>query len=198
MVDYLIFANTGAGRGDASLIGRRIMTLLQEAGKQALMVSFLSKDDMERELPKFALDVRKAIVVIGGDGTVNAVVNAFNGILPVPLFIIPGGTGNDFYRMVYGGIHSLEKQVKSLLNGKVVRVDAGRSNGNFFVNCCGIGFEGVVAHDLQSKKFLLRGLFAYLASVLYRMFFYKPLSYVVEYDGVRRKGSFYILTFGNG
>jgi YegS/Rv2252/BmrU family lipid kinase len=101
--------------------------------------------------------------IIGGDGTMNYFINQYPEI-KIPLSVFPGGTANDVHWMIYGDL-TVEEQVKQLLEGKVINVDAGICNGKLFLNGVGIGFDGAVAKDLMGKK-KLAGKTSYVLSAL--------------------------------
>lgn len=103
----------------------------------------------------------RAIVCVGGDGTVNEVVNGLatsGGEIDerAVLAIIPSGTARDFARSV-GVPMRREAAVERLLAGQETRVDVGRiqfADGrvHFFVNVFGAGFDAEVAERAQDVR----------------------------------------------
>src|SRR5699024_299419 len=88
-----------------------------------------------------------AIVVIGGDGTINEVVNGLSHH-HIPISFIPAGSGNDFYRGA-----NLPKKPTTILknivqNNEVKPYWFGRAalqeQNKSFVNCIGFGFDAYV------------------------------------------------------
>ena len=74
------------------------------------------------------------MVVAGGDGTVNYVVNAMKRKgLDIPIGVIPAGTANDFAGAVGMSREPLEA-ARQIASGVVERVDCGRVNDLYFVN----------------------------------------------------------------
>lgn len=90
------------------------------------------------------------IFIVGGDGTLNYLINRYPGI-HLPLVIFKGGTGNDFHWLLYGDL-TLEEQLQIALNAKPKPIDIGKCNERYFINGLGIGFEGAIAKDLYGKK----------------------------------------------
>ncbi len=80
------------------------------------------------------------VLVAGGDGTVNYVVNLLkkNG-LDVPLAVLPTGTANDFASL-FDLPSDPVKACEKLLTGQVRRIDLGLVNGDYFANVfsCGL------------------------------------------------------------
>ncbi len=113
---------------------------------------------------KKVLEGHKKIMVIGGDGTLNEVVN---GILcqqqvnstDITLGMIPVGTGNDWARM-FDIPFDYERAIQTLLRGKTFIQDAGRVLftrkdrviNRYFLNIAGIGFDAMVTERSNRLK----------------------------------------------
>lgn len=89
------------------------------------------------------------IFVMGGDGTLNMVVNEMKpGRLP--LSIVSNGTGNDSVKSLHG-IVDFKKQVEIAITGKIKHFDIGLCNDRYFVNGVGIGFDGAVVKEMVER-----------------------------------------------
>lgn len=79
------------------------------------------------------------VVVCGGDGTVNYVLNAMRAKgIDYPLGIIPAGTANDFAGAI--GMHSnIIRAAQQIAKGSEHRVDCGVVNGQYFINIFSFG-----------------------------------------------------------
>ncbi len=85
-------------------------------------------------------DTYDHILVSGGDGTVNQIVNIIKEKnLDIPLAVLPAGTANDFAHVI-GMPHSIRKSIDQILNSTPKMVDLGKANDKYFVNIfsCGI------------------------------------------------------------
>jgi len=102
------------------------------------------------------------MVVAGGDGTVNFVVNAMKQKgLDIPVGIIPAGTANDFAKALGMSDRPLEA-ARQIAFGRVDRVDCGRVNNQYFVNVLSFGiFTTTSQHTSNTSKHLI-GKLAYL------------------------------------
>ena len=79
------------------------------------------------------------MVVAGGDGTVNYVVNAMKRKgLDIPVGVVPAGTANDFAGALGMSREPLEA-ARQIASGSVDRVDVGCVNGLWFVNIFSFG-----------------------------------------------------------
>lgn len=136
------------------------------------------------------------IFVMGGDGTVNHVVNEID-LSAYTLSIVSNGTGNDSVKSLHG-VLDFKQQVDIALNGKVARFDLGLCNNRYFVNGVGIGFDGEVV-----RQMLLRGTkqgshLDYLFTVLKIVggFREKELSFSINEKEYRR--TVFLFTVSNG
>jgi len=125
-------------------------------------------------------------IVVGGDGTLNEVVNAmvknnFNSE-KVLLALIPSGTGND-----WSHTHSIPSQSDALtdmfINGRNISHDLGKvtvfnnnmSNEKYFINIAGLGFDAEVILRLnKSTKLKYAGQFIYLKNLFLTLLTNKP------------------------
>ena len=86
------------------------------------------------------------LLVWGGDGTAHHAARALlKAGCPVPLGVIPGGSGNGLARGLRTPLEP-EGALQRLLEGRELRVDLPRLDGVPFLNLCGTGFEAAVAH----------------------------------------------------
>ncbi len=92
------------------------------------------------------------VVAIGGDGTVNEVLNGLDGSA-VPLGIIPLGTANDFARQV-GIPDDVDHAMDVILQRKPVRIDTADLDGRRFLNVSsgGVGAEATAETPLEAKE----------------------------------------------
>ena len=102
------------------------------------------------------------MVVAGGDGTVNYVVNAMkNKGLDIPLGVIPAGTANDFAGALGMSRHPLEA-ARQIASGAVDRVDCGCVNGLYFVNIFSFGIFTTTSQRTPDQRKHKIGKLAYL------------------------------------
>ncbi len=91
------------------------------------------------------------VVICGGDGTINYVVNAMRAMnLDYPLGIIPAGTANDFAGAIGASSRTL-KAAHQIVNGVEQRIDCGRVNGMYFVNIFSFGMFTTTSQHTPEK-----------------------------------------------
>jgi diacylglycerol kinase family enzyme len=116
--------------------------------------------DLARRAAAQGLDV---VVILGGDGTVNEVVNGLLGedgprpSLPA-IAVVPGGSTNVFARAL-----GLPKDwtegtgvlLEALDQGRTRKINLGRADGRYFTFCAGFGIDAEVVHKVERAR--LRG-----------------------------------------
>jgi diacylglycerol kinase (ATP) len=127
-----------------------------------------------RELAYKAAEEGRPVVMIGGDGTVNEVVN---GLLSagrqVPLGIVPAGSGNDFAYNTLKIPRDRAVAIERAFTGDVISADAGIVNDRFFANSFSIGLDADIAAAAEGMKRLpfMTGLLLYYTSTLRQLLF---------------------------
>lgn len=167
----LVLFNPAANRGD--VVAHRTVIRNRLAQEHAEYVE-TGRPGEARERSKQAAGEGRAIIVVGGDGTVNEVVN---GILEsgrrVPLGIIPAGSGNDFAYNTLCLPHNTLDALDRALHGDVIEVDAGVVNGQYFVNSFSVGVDADIAAraNLLRKLPFMSGARLYYTSSLWQLLF---------------------------
>ncbi len=128
---------------------------------------------------KIAAERVTDVVMVGGDGTVNQVVNALKNE-PIQFGIIPVGSGNGLARAA--GIPVKPKEALQLLfTGEAKKTDAFLINKQFSCMLSGIGFDAKVAHEFATKA--TRGLLTYTQQSIIQFFKAQPYQFEVIVDG---------------
>lgn len=101
------------------------------------------------------------IMVVGGDGTANEVVNGvIDGGSNTPLCILPAGTMNDF--ATYVGLPRDTAGLTKMIKGfNVIDCDVGKVNDSYFLNVTAGGILSEVAHRVSVESKTALGRFAY-------------------------------------
>jgi YegS/Rv2252/BmrU family lipid kinase len=142
------------------------------------------------------------LVVIGGDGTVNEVVNGVAGA-DTEVAVLPCGTGQDFGR-THGIPSRFDDAVRVAVGGETRTIDLGRvefddGTNRLFANVGSAGMSGAVARraNAMTKRFGGRATFFY---ALAREFLaWQNTRVVVEFeDGSRREGLLHDVIVANG
>ena len=91
------------------------------------------------------------VVVCGGDGTINYVVNSMRSKgVDYPLGIIPVGTANDFAGAI-GMRRNPVKAAQQIISGTQQALDCGRVNDLYFVNIFSFGLFTTTSQHILSR-----------------------------------------------
>ena len=149
-----------------------------------------------RELAREAAGRVQVVCAVGGDGTVSEVVN---GLMPrpVPLVVIPTGSGNDFASLV-DCPGSPDELQRVLASGAGLHMDVIDCGDRYCANSIGIGFEAMVTYHSLSIR-TLRGLPLYLTAVFKALRTPERIRYRVTVDGRETSnGEYLLISIGNG
>jgi YegS/Rv2252/BmrU family lipid kinase len=111
----------------------------------------------------------RRVVVVGGDGTINEVVNGIAEAEGVELAVIPRGTGWDFVR-TFDIPRDLDGAVEVALRGDVREIDLGRVDFRtwagedaraYFANVASAGISGAIAKRANESSKALGGKISY-------------------------------------
>ncbi|MGH3103385.1 MAG: diacylglycerol/lipid kinase family protein, partial [Gaiellaceae bacterium] len=114
------------------------------------------------------------LVVVGGDGSVNEVVNGIAGQDGVEIAVIARGTGWDFVR-TYGIPRKIEDAIRVVLSGRTRTIDLGRVSYRawagadadaYFANIASVGMSGAIAQRANQTTKALGGKISYLWATL--------------------------------
>ena len=90
------------------------------------------------------------LCIWGGDGTAHHAARALiDRGCPIPLAVVPGGSGNGLARGLRTPLEPAGA-LQRLLEGRELRMDLPRLDGEPFLNVCGTGFEAAVAHRFEA------------------------------------------------
>jgi len=109
------------------------------------------------------------LLIFGGDGTYNEVVNGCFG-REVKLGFIPAGSCNDFLREL-GEWSGLDSFLDIIESDNTEIVDAGKVNNRIFLNNVGAGFDAQIIYDMNKRK--LKGNLGYVLMVFKNLFEFK-------------------------
>jgi diacylglycerol kinase (ATP) len=158
------------------------------------------------ELTRAAVEGGATLVVaIGGDGTLNEVVNGVAGS-GVELATIPLGTGMDFGR-TYGIPTKFDDAVRVALSGETRTIDAGRVRyrtwggedaERWFANVGSVGMSGAVAQRANGMSKALGGKLTFFYALTRVFLEWQNTEVTVRVDGDERRGRMHDVIVANG
>lgn len=153
----LMLTNPLAGRNRGLAVAQKSLEILRQNG--------FTVETANSEYPGHLVEIARrevngdwdGIIALGGDGTLFEVINGMmqgNPDLPIPLGVLPAGTGNSFSRDL--AIKTHEDAMARILAGALRPVDLGQcicSDRSFvFINILGFGFVADVAKKAYSYR----------------------------------------------
>ncbi len=155
---YFIVNRTGGG-GRAAATWHKVRTLLRN--NKIEYKAFLTKYEkhatvLAKNISKLPDDEIK-LIVVGGDGTVNEVLNGITDFNKVSLGVIATGSANDFINGL-GIPRDTEEAVKRILDPRddlyidVGRVSADGRRPRYFGISCGVGLDAIVCKKALTSK----------------------------------------------
>lgn len=189
---YLI--NPVSGTGNKSALKKTIQEKTAAAGIPFEIrdtVADGNYDDIRRSVKDSGIT---DILICGGDGTINKVINALRD-LNVTFGIIPMGSGNGLAL----GANIPENTPKAieliLQQGRPVATDAFLINGKFSCMLSGLGFDAVVAHDFAGRK--VRGFLTYFRRTLFHFFSCRPYHFEIIVNGKSLSTEAFFISIAN-
>jgi YegS/Rv2252/BmrU family lipid kinase len=136
------------------------------------------------------------VIIGGGDGTLNAAVDALVDT-QLPLGILPLGTANDLARTL-GIPNSLNEACKVIAYGELRRIDLGWVNGKHFFNVASLGLSVKITQRLTKEVKRRWGIFAYAATALRVIWEARPFSAEIKINGKSFRVKTVQIAVGNG
>jgi YegS/Rv2252/BmrU family lipid kinase len=207
--DFLIIVNPKAGKGRTKKYLSRIHSQAVKSGRSFDLLLTEKRGDARN----FAAENKenyKHFLVVGGDGTLNEVVNGYDeqtGVFPA-LGVLPLGSGNDFGKRMHGK-RKIAEIMKRYFTGSYekfhsdfCKAEIENENGERvrfrFINAVGIGFDSFVAKENLDNK-IFSGLTSYVFAVLRGLKKFKGVKAIVNVDGekIADGAPLLLVTIGN-
>src|SRR5690625_2689255 len=150
------------------------------------------------EAARIAVERKHDIVIVaGGDGTINEVVQGIAEADYRPkLGVIPAGTTNDFARAL-SIPRDTQKAVDIILKNNVKALDIGKVNEHYFINIAGGGDLTELTYDVPIKLKSALGQLAYYIKGIEMLPSLKPVPTVIEYDNQVFEGDIMLFLVAN-
>lgn len=209
----LIIINPKAGNGDGKNEWSKIENLLLK-NKISFIPKFTERKKHASILAEEFIvnnDGRK-IVIVGGDGTVNEVINGiFNqkkiDTTEIYIGLISVGSGNDWGRTL-NIPNNIEEAINVIKNQNSVLTDVGKVRFydynkaiklNYFLNVAGVGFDAAVAKktNLSKEKNAKGNKFSYLLNLFSSLLSYRNKRTRIKIDdSIHKHGKFFSISIG--
>ena len=146
----LVICNPISGGGRAGSLGADLSQRLERAGHSVELYRTTCRGDARVRAARVDPEVER-IVVVGGDGTINEVLNGLPDPERIPLAQLATGTAN----LLAHELHlpwSAEAMSELLGNGAIRRLDLGLAGDRRFLMVTSAGFDAMVTHEAQGQR----------------------------------------------
>ncbi len=208
MKKTLIIVNPKSGKGNGEKALPQIKSFLKQNNIQS-EIAVTERHLHATEITKSNYLNYDKIIGVGGDGTLNEIVNGidFSNEPQIELGVIPVGSGNDFARML-----NLSKNINENLelifnHAPVIKVDVGEikfkekggknEKTHKFLNGLGVGFDAYVAYINQHTK-NFSGLVSYVYAVIKALINLEDMPVRIKLNNSIILGEKLLLAIGNG
>jgi YegS/Rv2252/BmrU family lipid kinase len=209
--EWLLIVNPNAGNNKGRKDWDLVSSILKKHDLSCSEV-FTERKGHAIELSKEGISRGyRRILCVGGDGTLNEIVNGVFSQENCPskeitLGLIPVGTGNDWGRM-FGIPLDYEGAIKIIKEGKMMLHDIGtisffkgsEKEKRYFINIAGLGFESVVVKRTNNQKDKGKsGKAIYFYNLLMSLISYKNTKAEIVIDGKKIEADVFSINVGNG
>ncbi|MEI4770737.1 diacylglycerol kinase family protein [Psychrobacillus sp. FJAT-51614] len=196
MKKAMIIFNPSSGKEEAETYKERALTVLDALGYKIVEKETEKKDDATIFAKQACEEKIEFLVAMGGDGTINEVINGLANQPYRPVFsVIPLGTVNDFARAI--GI-PLEPDIaiEALKMSNTELVDIAQIGNKYFGNIVAIGeIASSVANTSIEKKTKL-GSLAYLLEGAKVVISNEEVGFTIQHDHGTWKGTAILILIG--
>lgn len=180
---YVFIINPASGKTDYDKIKENIIKTLEN--EEYEIYETKAPKEATEIASRFKNEENTIVYTVGGDGTLNEVVN---GIAEgkCKLGIIPTGSGNDFYRTLK------EAQTEN------VRLDLGKVNGRYFINIASVGMDAETCNNANKIKSKIKLQSSYYLALIHTFLTFKSKSLKLKIDKNVYAGDYIIAAICNG
>ncbi len=174
--------NSGAGQSKFTYFLDTIIEKFMENDIEVLIYRAGDKDNLDEFLKESDSENLYGIIVAGGDGTINRVVNImmkYN--INTPLGIIPAGTSNDFAKHI-NMPNNFYECIDKILSNNVKKVDIGKVNDKYFINVCSAGLFTNSSQKTDKNLKNALGKVSYFITGAKELFKFRPFTVNAKID----------------
>ena len=193
MLDFIV--NPTAGNGKARAAQQAIRERLSALNIPFQFHETARKGDATRIAAELTRSGADTVIAVGGDGTLNEVLNGLNDPGAVKLGLIPSGSGNDFSATVRIPSDPLAA-LQIVLSGEARPTDYMDCSGVRGINLIGAGIDVDILRNYEALG--IRGSVGYLMSLVRTLFSFDFYEFSEQIDGKAIPHRAFIACAGNG
>lgn len=174
-----IIANPVAGGGRGARLAAALAVALEGRGLAVTQFATVRSGDAQAEA---ARSMAPVVAVVGGDGTLNEVLNGLPARSDTRLAMLPAGTANVVAREL--GMHSDAVFVaEAIVRGAAIPMDIGLHGDRRFLLGAGAGVDAAITKAVQAQRGRKSSLFQWVGPALKTLARYRYPKIAVVVDG---------------
>lgn len=189
----LLLVNRQARKGQKSLA--QAVDILNDLNFELIVVPIQSSQQLSQLIHKHRESV-DLVIVGGGDGTLNAVVDSLVET-QLPLGILPLGTANDLARTL-SIPQSIPEACRAIAQGQIKYIDLGWVNGKYFFNVASLGLSVKITQQLSQGAKRRWGALAYGFTAMQILSRSRPFRAEIRLNGESVRVRTIQIAIGNG
>lgn len=194
MFDIIVNPSSGKDKGKNAL--KTVETIL--IGKQ--IPYQVHKTHYEKHATDIVRELNSRpythLIVLGGDGTFNEVLNGIDNFETIDIGFIPCGTGNDYVKATNIPV-DIRRALEIILKGNIGYTDFLQIGDKRCLNCAGAGMDVDVLERCKTMK-TFRGKLKYYASLIDVLLHLRFHKLKVTIDGKTEEKSVFMIAVANG
>lgn len=195
---HLFIINPMAGKGKALDLIPKIKKVFEKRN-ELYFIEVTLKPGHATEIVRRYVDTDKfRVYSVGGDGTLNEVLNGLVGS-DSSLAVIPSGSGNDFIKSIIRDYNNSDILLRTI-NGNEELIDLAQANDKYFVNISSMGFDAEVVHNSNMFNRIpgISGKVSYILGIIFTVFKYKSKNVRINIDGQLIETKVLLVAVANG
>lgn len=185
--------------GEKKIIGQldNIIKIYQENNYTLIPYRLNIEESVSKSLEDID-DTYDHLIVAGGDGTADMVLNAMKSLdINIPIAILPTGTANDFARALQIPF-DLEEATKNIINSRPKKIDIGKINHKYFINVASAGMFTDVSQRINKDFKNSIGKVSYYIKGIEEALYMRKFAINVTSDEINYSGDMYLMLIFNG
>lgn len=175
-----IILNPIAGKGVSEKLLHKIIGFFKDRGYPVDFYKTKQRGDARKAVQCLSGEDH-IIIIMGGDGTINEVLNGLEN-RKVKLGIIPTGTANVLAKELKIPL-DIMNACEVITQENELRLDLGKNDRGYFILVAGVGIDAMVVKDLSTGRKGNISFFSYTAPIIKNLLNYKYPKLSVEVDG---------------
>lgn len=196
--NVLFIYNPSAGSGEINAYLDDIVELYQKHGYSVTLHRINKEVGYENLPPVLSRIELDHILIAGGDGTVNRLVNFLKKHdFDIPIAVMPAGTANDFATLLGVPTNPLDA-VRAIINGTKRRVDMAKVGDRYFVNVLSCGLMCDISHRTPTFLKNTMGKVAYFFSGITELPNFRKIDITITSEELTFRGKCLLVMVFNG